>query len=66
MLVDSEMQTLAAGQLKNRGWVLAQARDFPLLQRVEVCSERVELQIDSSVSLLLCTWRKKRKKKDLF
>jgi len=64
MLVDSEMQTLAAGQPKIRGWELAQARDFPVLQRAEVCSEQVELHIDSSVSLLLCTGRKKRKKKE--
>jgi len=64
MLVDSEMQTLAAGQPKIRGWKPTQARDFPVLQRAEVCSERVVLHINSSVSLLLCTGRKKREKKE--
>jgi hypothetical protein len=61
MFVDSEIQTLAAGQPKIRGWAPAEARVVPSFKRARVGSKRVELHIDSSVSLLLFTGRKKLK-----
>jgi hypothetical protein len=45
MLVDSEMQTLAAGQPKIRGWAPAEERVVPLLKRARIDSKRVELHI---------------------